>query len=178
MDGLCRAHLVTVLRLPENQAISNYLHVRRHPELPLYDAAQKMNFSDFMRENWQYLVFQGIALDVVQSATPVDTPETFFRRLPATRALLNSIDFVGCLENMGGLLARLASAFGWDSSGLPVHLNAAPPLDLDCNLIGLREAYRALSRDPYLAPLVAAEQSIYLQAQRRGALGVRQSNPS
>jgi hypothetical protein len=177
IDKLCRAYLVTVLRLPESQAISNYLHVRRNPEVPLYAAARQMSFSEFMRENWQYLVFQCIALDVAQSVTPIGTPETFFRRLPAIRALLDSFDFVGCLENMRGLLGHLTSAFGWNGSQPPVHLNAAPPSDLDCDLIGLRDAYRDLSRDPYLAPLIAAEQSVYLQAQRRGALGRRQSNP-
>ena len=66
-----------------------------------------------MRTHWQVIVFQAIFLDVAQSSSQVDSQETFFRRLPAIKALLNRIDFVGCLEDLDAYIPRLATTYGW-----------------------------------------------------------------
>jgi hypothetical protein len=167
LGGLGSARLTTVLRRPQDHAVSNYLYLKRNPDLPQHHAACELPFTDFMRTHWRFLVFQAISLDVAQSSTEIDTPETFFQRLPTIKALLNRIDFVGCLEDLDPYLRRLAAAHGWPAPPPAPRLNTASDAGVTASeMSDLAEAYRTLRLDPSLASLLAAEEEIYDQARR------------
>ena len=158
----------TILREPADQVISNYQHLLRNPGLPLHRAAVELGFSGLMQTHWQLLVFQAISLDVAISAQPIDTPETFFARLPSIRAFLGQIDIVGHLDHIDSFLAHAAWRTGHASSGRAGRLNSAaehgePPHEAR----RLREEYWSLSNEPTLLDLMRTERSLVAYAMKR-----------
>ncbi len=159
------ARLVTVLRRPEDHAISNYLYLRREPDQVLHEAAMTQEFAEFYRTNWKMMAFQAISLDVPQSSTSVTDHESFFSRVPAMLALLDRIDFVGCLDRVDALLTALT---GGRRAPPALRLNAAPGSAAGgAEIDGMRAQYRALAQAPDTGPVLAVEQNIYEQARRR-----------
>ena len=57
----------TVLRTPEEQAVSNYLHLLRNPHLPFHDTAMQLGFSGLIRAVPRLLAYQAVSLDVAIS---------------------------------------------------------------------------------------------------------------
>ena len=108
----------TVLRTPEAQAVSNYLHLLRNPHLPLHDLAMHLRFSGLMRAVPSLLAFQAVSLDVAISMKPLHTMEEFFVRLPAVQRFLNRIDVVGCLDQLDTVLHDAARRTGRPAASL------------------------------------------------------------
>ena len=165
LPHMAGAKLVTVLRRPEDHAISNYLYLRREPEQALHAAAMTQDFAEFYRNNWQMMAFQSISLDVAQSTVSVSDHESFFSRVPAIHALLDRIDFVGCLDRLDALLAALP---GSRQGAATPRLNVAPVSAVDrAQVDSMRAQYQALTQAPDTAPVLAIEQAFYDRALRR-----------
>jgi hypothetical protein len=161
------ARTTTILRRPEDHAISNYLYCQRAIEVPLHRTALEQDFPHFLRIYWQCLVFQAISLDVAQSSHPISSREDFFQRLPRIHMLLDRIDFVGCLDRVDDLLQTVAAAYGWAAPSPVPRLNTAAQYGVDeARIMDMRVQYQALRADPDVAPLIAAEEAIYAQACR------------
>jgi hypothetical protein len=161
------ATLLTIVRDPEEQAVSNYLHILRSPDTPLYREAHLLTFSDFLRTHWQCLVFQNISLVVPNSTRPIGTREEFFSYLPVIRGVLNRIDFVGTSDNLSGFLTTLCCAYGLREPTLH-HLHRAIDLGATTQQIAeLRRLYRTVTEEPLLAHLVAEERALYQTALRK-----------
>ena len=161
------ACLATVLRRPLDQAVSNYLHLRREPGLPLHKAALRHGLAAFMRLHWQFLVFQAISLDVALSDEPITCREMFFERLPGVHAFLDRIDHVGCLNSLDEFMTVLAAARRLPRCATVARLNTAREHGIGVREVQqLRLECQALRADPDMAPLILAEERLYGQARR------------
>ena len=160
----------TVLRAPEEQAVSHYLHLVRDPRLPLHGMAVRLGFSGLMAAHWPLLAFQVISLDVAVSMTPIDTPERFFSRLPAIQRFLKRIDVVGCLDQLDMVLRAAAQRTGRAAPPAAPCLNTAAEFGVGRREVEqLRADYRNLSDAPLLRQVMAAEAMLVAQARRRCA---------
>lgn len=167
LETLSDAVTMTVLRDPEEQTVSNYLHVRRDPVTPLHQEANTLSFDAFLRRHWPWLVFQNISVDVANSRSPISCQEEFFQRLPSIRALLDRIDFVGTTDNLQAFIDRVAQALGVDTVRIE-QLHRIVDFGVSRERIAeLRATYRALASEPALQPFYAAEQALYDAARRR-----------
>ena len=174
LPHMAGARLITVLRRPEDHAISHYLYLRRETGQTLHVAATTHDFSSFYRINWQMMAFQAISLDVAQSAAPVDSPESFFSRVPAIRAFLDRLDFVGCLDDLDNFLPVIATLA--DAGRRLPRLNAAPKAAASqAQIDNMRAQYQALSKAPDTGPVLAVEQDLYERAKLRCTADIRKS---
>jgi len=161
------ATLLTVVRDPEEQAVSNYLHILRSPDTHLYQDAQALSFRDFLHKHWQCFVFQSMSLDVPTSTCPIASRNDFFSRVPAIHSVLNRIDFVGTTDDLSGFMATLSRAFGVPAPPMP-YLHRAVDLGAStAQIAALRASYRALAEEPSLTHLVAEERALYQTAKRK-----------
>ena len=162
----------TVLRTPEEQAVSNYLHLLRNPHLPLHDGAMQLGFSGLMRAAPLLLAYQAVSLNVAISMEQLHTPDEVFARLPAVWRFLNSIDIVGCLDQLDTVLRDAAQRTGRPGASLPPaqFLNTAAGFGTGQHEVDqLRAEYRALAADPLLCRLMTAEASLVARARTRCA---------
>ena len=162
----------TVLRAPEEQAVSNYLHLVRNPHLPLHDEAMQLGFSGLMRAVPRLLAYQAVSLDVAISMKQLHTPDEVFARLPAVRRFLNRIDVVGCLDQLDAVLHDAAQRTGRPAASLlPTPcLNTAAEFGTGQHEVDqLRAEYRSLAADPLLRTLMEAEASLVARARARCA---------
>jgi len=162
----------TVLRSPEEQAVSNYLHLLRNPHLPLHDGAMRLGFSGLMRAVPFLLAFQAVSLDVAIAMGPLHTLDELFARLPAIRRFLNRIDVVGCLDQLDTVLQDAAQRTGRAKASLPPApcLNTATEFGTGQREVDqLQAEYRALAADPLLRRLMEAEASLVARAHARCA---------
>ncbi len=160
----------TVLREPEEQAVSSYFHLLRNPHLPLHGMAVRLGFAGLMAAHWPLLAFQAISLDVAISQTPIDTPERFFSRLPGVRRFLRRIHVVGCLDQLDTVLQAAAQRTGRAPPPAALCLNTAAEFGVAQREVAqLRAEYRNLADVPLLRQVMAAETMLVAQARRRGA---------
>ncbi len=160
----------TVLREPEEHAVSSYFHLLRNPDLPLHGMAVRLGFTGLMRAHWPLLAFQAISLDVAISQTPIDTPERFFSRLPGVRRFLKRIHVVGCLDQLDTVLQAAVQRTGRAPPPVAPRLNTAAEFGVGQHEVEqLRADYRNLADAPLLRHVMAAETMLVAQAKRRGA---------
>ncbi len=160
----------TVLREPEEHAVSSYFHLLRNPHLPLHGMAVRLGFAGLMAAHWPLLAFQAISLDVAISQTPIDTPERFFSRLPGIRRFLKRIHVVGCLDQLDTVLQAAAQRTGRAPPPAAPCLNTTAEFGAGRReMAQLRADYCNLADAPLLRQVMAAETMLVAQARRRGA---------
>ncbi len=158
----------TLLRAPDEQAVSNYLHLLRNPHLPLHAMAVRLGFSGLMTAHWPLLAFQAISLDVALSTTHSDTPAEFLARMPDIQRFLNRIDVVGCLDQLDTVLHDAAHRTGHPVPPPAPRLNTAAEFGTARREVEqLRTEYRALSANPLLREVMAAEAMLVARARAR-----------
>jgi len=166
-----RATTLTLLRRPENQAVSNYLYIQRDPCSPWHEAALRLDLSTFFREFWFLTAFQTISISVPLTSGSFASREEFFAALPAIHAALERTDIVGCAETMEDVIARLAPILP-SPCEMPGQLNRAADFGVCARRIAmLRWEYRELREDPDLAEPIAAEEATYRLARTLAARG-------
>lgn len=165
------ATLMTVVREPASHAVSHYLFTQRRPEIPLHGESLKMDFTEFVRKNWQYLVYQSISLGVSDSLECDATKADFQRSVPRIYDMLRRIDIVGTTDDLTGFVAKIARILGVAGPGIE-RLNQATEEGISTSQIAeLRAAYRRLAHDHELGELIAYEQALYGVAKQRAAIG-------
>ncbi|MGI4802037.1 MAG: hypothetical protein ACRYG8_50005 [Janthinobacterium lividum] len=158
----------TLLRAPDEQAVSNYLHLLRNPQLPLHGMAVRLGFSSLMAAHWPLLAFQAISLDVALSTTHCDTPADFLGRMPDIRRFLDRIDVVGCLDQLNTVLHDAAQRTGHPVPPLAPRLNTAAEFGTEWREVErLRAEYHALAVDPVLRQVMEAEAMLVARARAR-----------
>jgi hypothetical protein len=160
-----RADLITVLRRPADQAVSNYLHVLSDPGNRQHPEAIRGSFSDFLRRNDHQIDYQLGALCVALTSDPARGHELRTRDLDPVLRFLDSLPFVGVMERAeacGEVLSRI--------------LPDSPPLRLPClnaavyrgisarTLDRLHREYEMLRGDPQLAPVFDREARLHARA--------------
>ena len=160
----------TLLRAPDEQAVSNYLHLLRNPQLPLYGMAMRLGFSGLMTAHWPLLAFQAISLDVALSTTHSDTPADFLARMPDIQRFLDRIDVVGCLDQLDTMLHDAAKRTGHLVPPPAPRLNTAAEFGTELREVErLRAEYHALAANPLLRQVMAAEAMLVARARARSS---------
>lgn len=164
-----RARIVTILREPRAQVISNYFWLRKDRRVPDHAAARRLGLRDFLLAHPYFAIFQTGSLHVGIEQQPLRRAEDLIDRLPAIFAYLDEMHLVGTVEELGWFFTRLATDMGCPTvPGLPhrrkTWLSAARRAELYAQLDEL-QAHRAL------APLFAAEHAVYAKA--RALAGAR-----
>jgi hypothetical protein len=160
-----RADLITLLRRPVDQAVSNYLHVLSDPQNALHADALRGSFSDYLRGHDDQIDYQARSLCVVLSDDPRRMDAIRLHRLEILLQFIDSLPFVGVMEraqSCGEALSRLMRGPG--AIDLPC-LNAAVYRGVSVRTLErLRREYEALSRAPELAPIFAREALVHARA--------------
>jgi hypothetical protein len=161
-----RADLITVLRRPADQAVSNYLHLLSDPDNGLHAEAVRGSFSDFLRRNDHQIDYQTGALVVALTRDRARMHELRTRDLDPVLQFLDSLPFVGVMERAdacGEVLSRVIPEAG--EIRLP-YLNSAVYRGISVRTLDrLRLEYEALRDDPQLAPVFAREARVHARAE-------------
>jgi hypothetical protein len=162
-----RADMITVLRRPADQAVSQYLFALSHPKHPLHAQALHQSFSEYLRRNEQQIDYQALSLAVALGGNPEES-DALRMGESAVMQFLDSLPFVGVMERMetnGVVLSHLAPGGG--VIDLPC-LNAAVYRGISVRTVEkLRREYEDLRADPQLAPIFAREARLHTKAVER-----------
>jgi hypothetical protein len=161
-----KADIITLLRRPDRQAVSHYLHILADPEHPLHHSASRQSFSAFFRENPYLIIFQAASFGAALS-TP-DAPVDPLNRNGVDTLLhfLESLTFVGAIDRAEECCTQLSARLSIDPPLRLAYRNSAL-----CRGVSPREVkrllqeYRALVSDPELSCLFDIESRFYAKAE-------------
>jgi hypothetical protein len=167
---LHRARIVTMLRDPCDQAISNYFWLRKDRRVPDHRAARQLGFREFLVAHPYFVIFQTASLHVAIEERPISRAEDLIDRLPAIIGYLDGMHAVAIPSMSDQLFARLAKEMEIQN---PPELPRRNKTRLSTTLRSeLREQYAELRANSDLAPLIAAEQAVYERARSLASGGV------
>jgi hypothetical protein len=162
-----RTRIITLLRDPCEQAISNYYALLNDYRLPDARAAWRLGFHRFLLTYPYFAIFQTASLHVGIEETPLSRTEDLIDRLPVLFDYLDEMHAVGTPKLAAALFRRLAAERGiGDPKPYPHRTRTRL---LPSRRETLQEQYADLQRDPTLGPLIAAEQALYQKALERAA---------
>jgi hypothetical protein len=161
-----RADMITLLRRPEDQAVSNYLHVLSEPHNALHAAATRLSFQDYLRRHRHQVDYQARSLAVALGINPAQS-DALRTSSHALTGFLEGLPFVGVMDRMetcAEILSHLLPGHEVISLGC---MNASVCRGVSTRTLAmLRQDYLDLRADPDLAPIFAREARLYATAQR------------
>jgi hypothetical protein len=157
-----KTRIITLLRDPVEQSISNYLFIRSHFTNPDHRAARRMDFAEFMRTHPYYAAFQAGSLAVGLRTEVAQGAAGLAECLPEICAFLDEMFLVGTVEGVEAFMHDLAHAMGWQSVPQLRHLRKSRASRRERT--GLRMLRATLEDDPDLAPRFAIERAVYEHA--------------
>lgn len=160
-----RSRIVTLLREPRDQVISNYFHVRTHRSLPDHAAARQLGFREFLLTHNYYAIFQTASLHVGIQEAPIARTEDIIDRLPQIFEYVEEMYMVGAPDLAEYMFDRLTSSMD------PIR-RARFPHHRKTRLTAaqralLHEQFDELQSHPSLASLFAAERATFEKARSR-----------
>ncbi len=167
-----RARIITVLRDPRDQVISNYLWSRKSKDTPDHHAAMRLSFRDFILAHPYFAIYQTASLHVGIQDQPIARTEDLLDRLPSVLEYLGEMHAVAMPSTSDQLVQRLAAQMGAETSPKLPHRNRTR-ISAE-HRAQHREQFEELRTHPDLAPLIAAEQAVYEKAH---SLAARQPGP-
>jgi hypothetical protein len=161
-----KADLITILRKPAEQAVSNYLHVLSDPENALHASARRQSFSDYLRENPGQISYQYNSL-CVALALDADVIEPGRQHnVDALLRFLDTLPFVGVIERAEACCEALSRLMPFGRAIRLPHRNAAVYRGVSTRTLRqLRAEYHALRDDPSVSYLCALEALLYAKAE-------------
>jgi|GEM_PF-3206236 len=168
--------IVTMLRRPDAQGVSQYLHVRSDAENPLHADATRLPLSDFVRTHKGVILCQSIALCRAFSSTQTRFDPRQPDHLSRVLGLLQQKAIVGVTEQAEPFCAALADRMALRRPIELPTMNAAVSRGTSpTTQLRLTQDYATLRQDPELAELFAIEDRVYATAERlaRGFLDRR-----
>lgn len=158
-----RGDLITVLRRPCDQAVSNFLHVTSDPSNPLHAQAAAGSFGDFLRGTPGQIDYQATALALALRREGAANDQAPSGELEDVLAFIAGAPFVGVIEQ-GDLCGRVLSRL----LGRPIELaclNTAVYRGVRPGVLRrLQRQYEDLRADPSLAAAFAREDQVYAAA--------------
>jgi hypothetical protein len=157
-----RTHIVTLLREPRDQVISNYLYVRFDRGVPDHGASRTLGLREFVLARPRYAIFQTASLHLGIAQRPVGRAEDFIDMVPQILAYLDEMALVGVVDQARAFMSRLAEIMSWPQTPQFPHRRKAR--------ISRRRRERMqaqfadLQNHPMLSSLFAAERAVYLHA--------------
>jgi hypothetical protein len=161
-----RADMITLLRNPVDQAVSNYLHVLSEPHNALHADALRLSFKDYLRRHDDQIDYQARSLAL---ALGVDAAESEAIRLRpgALTGFLESLAFIGVMERLEACADLLSRRLPGEPALRLGCMNAAVCRGVSTRTLArLRQAYQDLREDTDLAPVFAREARLYARAER------------
>lgn len=159
--------IITLLRDPCEQAISNYYALLNDYRLPDSRAAWRLGFRNFLLCYPYFTIFQTASLHVGIEETPLRRTEDLIDRLPVIFDYLDEMHAVGTPNLAPALFGRLAAERGIDDPKPYPHRTRTRLLP--SRRKALQQQYAELQQHPELRPLMAAEQALYQKALERVA---------
>jgi len=166
-----KTRIITLLRDPVEQSISNYLFIRSDFGNPDRRAARRMDFAEFIRTHPYYAAFQAGSLAVGLYTELPPGPALLAECLPEICAFLDEMFLVGTVESVQDFMHDLARAMGWKSLPKLCHLRKSRVSQRQRTVLRMLRA--TLEGDPDLAPLFAIERAVY---QHASAIAARRRN--
>jgi hypothetical protein len=162
-----RTRIITLLRDPCEQAISNYYALINDYRLPDARAAWRLGFRNFLLAYPYYTIFQTASLHVGIEETPLNRTEDLIDRLPVIFDYLDEMHAVGTPTLAAALFDRLARERGTHHARPYPHRTRTRLLPSRRKM--LEEQYAELQQHPELGPLIEAEQALFRKALERAA---------
>jgi hypothetical protein len=154
-----QARIITMLRDPCDQVISNYFWLRKDWRVPDHRAARQLGFREFIATHPYFAIFQTASLHVGIEERPVARAEDLIDRLPAIFAYLEEMHSVAIPAMSDQLFSRLMAEMNiQDPPTLPYRRKTRISV---ARRVQLREQFADLQSVPALAPLFAAERAVY-----------------
>jgi len=160
-----RVDIITMLRRPVDQAVSNYLHIRENPADRLSAEANRLSLSEFLRAHPHYIALQTLTIanairdDAAEIATDCD------RCVKQVSDFLERAAFVGVLDRSTECCEVLSERFQAEFPARLPHLNSARLRGTSPDVMrALRYEYIALRESGQFAQLFAGEAAIYAKA--------------
>ena len=108
-----RAHIITLLREPRDQVISNYLYMRRDRHVPDHAASRLLEFREFILARPRFAIFQTASLHVGIVERSVGRTEDLIDAVPSVLAYLDEMALVGVVGQADAFISKLAEIMGW-----------------------------------------------------------------
>jgi hypothetical protein len=161
-----RADITTMLRRPEDQLISHYLHTRSDPSAPLHQDANTLSFSQFIDRHPSYVINQSGSLYYSILEQDSEITDVIHDGIELIIELMESMLFIGVIERADESCAVLSRILNTE---YPLHLpyfNATMAHDRisTSELESLHIQCRQLRLQPHLAPLFEIEDRVYAKA--------------
>jgi hypothetical protein len=163
-----RAHIVTLLREPRAQVISNYLYVRFDRGVPDHRASRALGFREFVLARPRYAIFQTASLHLGIDQRPVGRAEDFIDMVPQILAYLDEMTLVGVVDQANAFMSRLAEIMSWPQTPPFPHRRRARISRKQRER--MQAQFAELQSHPMLSSLFAAERAVYLYARALAAL--------
>jgi hypothetical protein len=160
-----RTQIITLLRDPCEQAISNYYALLNDYRLPDARAAWRLGFRRFLLAYPYFAIFQTASLHVGIEERPLRRTEDLIDRLPIILDYLDEMHAVGTPKLAAVLFNRLATER--DAQDPKAYPHRTRTRLFPSRRKMLREQYAELQRHPELGPLMEAEQALYRKALER-----------
>ena len=168
-----RAHIITLLREPRDQVISNYLYVRRDTHVSDHAASRVLEFREFILARPRFAIFQTASLHVGIVERPVGRTEDLIDIVPSILAYLDEMALVGVVDQADAFMLHLAEIMGWPQTPRFPHRHKTRISNK------LRERmwaqFEDLRHHPMLSSLFEAERAVYLHACAIGQKSLRRS---
>lgn len=156
-----QARVITVIRRPAAQVISNYLWIRQHSRIADHGLARSLNLRDFLVQRPYFIAFQTASLHVGIERTPLTRTEDLFDRLPLIRAYLESMYRVGVTDRLQALVDAIAADFGRPAPTLARQLQTRiDPAERE----RLEAQFAEAERHPSIAHLFELDRALFARA--------------
>lgn len=163
-----RARLITVVRKPASQVISNYLWIRRHARISDHRLAKTLNLRDFLLQRPYFIAFQTASLHVGIETAPLRRTEDLFDRLPTIHAYLASMHRVGVTDRLQDFITAIAAEF---DKPAPVLARQLETRITPAERAELEAQFAEAERHPAIAHLFDLDRGLYERAQRLASAG-------
>jgi hypothetical protein len=157
-----RAHIITLLRKPRDQVISNYLYVRRDRHVPDHAASRVLEFREFILAHPRFAIFQTASLHVGIVERPVRRTEDLIDTVPSVLAYLDEMALVGVVDQADAFMSHLAEIMGWPQAPRFPHRHKTRISRKQRERMAAQ--FEDLRHHPMLSSLFAAERAVYLHA--------------
>jgi len=160
-----RADIITLLRNPADQAVSNYLHVLSEPHNAMHADATRLSFRDYLRLHHDQIDYQARSLALALGASPAQSDA--LRLCPhALTDFLKSLAFVGVMERMEACALALSRRLPGEPKISLACMNAAVCRGVSARTLALlRQDYLDLRDDAVLSPIFAREARLHKMAE-------------
>jgi hypothetical protein len=157
-----RARIITLLREPRDQVISNYFWLRKDRRVPDHAAARRLGFREFLLAHPYFAIFQTASLHVGIEERPIARAEELVDRLPQILAYLDEMFLIGTANAGEQVFTQLAAEKGIE--GLLKFPHRRKTRLSAARRVVLNEQFAELQCNPTLAVLFAAERTVFERA--------------